>query len=207
MIHLLALALLASPLQSAEGAPAAAAKPGALELGSVVPETLELVDFDGKKTTFKEWRGKAVILHFWSTRCPAEVHADPVFQKLEKHYADSKDVVMVGIASNQNELGPKPPAGSDLSKQYGEFREKIKDLGYKHPIFPDHGNALSDVFQAKTTPHCFVLDRKGTIVYSGALDDDPRGAKGEAATIYVKDAAAAVVAGKEVPVRETKSYG
>ena len=112
MIHLLALSLPAFPVQSAEGAPAAAAKPEALALGSVVPETLELVDFDGKKTTFKEWRGKAVILHFWSTLCPAEVHADPVFQKLEKHYAGSKDVVMVGIASNQNELGPKPPAGS-----------------------------------------------------------------------------------------------
>jgi thiol-disulfide isomerase/thioredoxin len=207
MIHLLALSLLAFPVQSAGGAPPAAVKPGALELGSVVPDTLELVDFDGKKTTFKEWRGKAVILHFWSTLCPAEVHADPVFQKLEKHYAGSKDVVMVGIASNQNELGPKPPAGSDLSKNYGEFRKKIKDLDYKHPIFPDHGNVLSDVFQAKTTPHCFVLDRKGTIVYSGALDDDPRGAKGDGATIYVKDAAAAVIAGKEVPVRETKSYG
>ncbi|MCI0586097.1 MAG: redoxin family protein [Planctomycetes bacterium] len=207
MIHLLALSLLAFPVQSAAGAPPAAVKAEPLGLGSLVPETLELVDFDGKKTTFKEWRGKAVILHFWSTLCPAEKHADPVFQKLEKHYAGSKDVVMVGIASNQNELGAKPAAGADLSKEYGEFRKKIKDLGYKHPIFPDHGNVLSDLFQAKTTPHCFVLDRKGTIVYMGALDDDLRGEKGEEATIYVKDAAAAVVAGKEVPVRETKPYG
>ncbi len=211
-IPLLSLAVVASPAlaipaQSADGAPPAAAKAGALELGSVVPETLELVDFDGKKVPFKEWRGKAVILHFWSTLCPAEKHADPVFQRLEKHYAGSKDVVMVGIASNQNELGAKPPAGADLSKEYGEFRKKIKDLGYKHPIFPDHGNVLSDLFQAKTTPHCFVLDRKGMIVYRGALDDDFRGEKGEGATIYVKDAAAAVIAGKELSVRETKPYG
>jgi len=206
-IPLLALSALAWPaIALDERAPAAAPKAEPLKLGSILPETVELADFDGKKVTFKDLRGKVVIVHFWSTRCPAEKHGDPVFQRLDKHYADSKDVVMIGIASNQNELGPRPE-GSDLGKHYAEFREKIKALGYSHRIFPDHGNVLSDLFQAKVTPHCFVLDRKGTLVYSGALDDDPRGAKGEAATIYVKDAAEALVAGKEIAVRETRPYG
>ncbi|HET6204646.1 MAG TPA: redoxin domain-containing protein [Planctomycetota bacterium] len=206
-IPFLALAFLVVPGRGDERAPATGVESAPLKLGSVVPEALELADFDGKKVSFKDLRGKVVIVHFWSTLCPSEKHADPVFQRLEKHYAGSKDVVMIGIASNQNELGSRPPEGADLAKHYAEFREKIKALGYSHRIFPDHGNVLSDLFQAKTTPHCFVLDRKGTLVYSGALDDDPRGGKGEGATIYVKDAAEALVSGKEVAVRETKPYG
>lgn len=178
-----------------------------LKLGSVVPEAVELTDFEGEKLTFKELRGKVVIVHFWSTRCPAEKHADPIFQRLDKNYADSKDVVMIGIASNQNELGARPPKDADLSEYYKEFFEKIADLKYKHRIFADHGNVLSDLFQAKTTPHCFVIDKKGTLSYTGALDDDPRGDKGSEATIYVKDAADALATGKEIAVKETKPYG
>ena len=45
------------------------------------------------------------------------------------------------------------------------------------------------------------------LVYAGALDDDMGGKKGDAAKIYVRDAADAVLAGKPVEVKETKAYG
>ena len=177
-----------------------------LELGSTVPESLSLTSLDGERASFKGMRGKVVIVHFWSDRCPAEKHADPVFKRLEGYYKE-KDVVLIGIASNQNELGAKPGEGDDYADFYGNLRKKRDEVGHTHAIYVDHGNELSDLFQARTTPHCYVIDAKGVLRYEGALDDDPRGQKGEAATIYVKDAADALLGGKEVTVTSTKPYG
>jgi thiol-disulfide isomerase/thioredoxin len=178
-----------------------------LEIGSTVPERITLKDFEGKATSFKDLRDKVVIVHFWSYRCPAEKHANPIFKQMEARYAKSDDVVMLGIVSNQNELGPKPGPDADYSKHYKELREKYEDVGYSHTMLADHGNEISDLFGARSTPHCFVIDKKGVLRYSGALDDDPRGQKGDEATNYVVEVAEAVAAGKKVPYEETKPYG
>jgi thiol-disulfide isomerase/thioredoxin len=177
-----------------------------LKLGSVVPETVEMTDLDGKKVAFKDLRGKVVMIHFWSTVCPWEKHGNEVFKRLDAEYAGSKDAVLIAIASNQGELGAKPEAGADLSGYYGEFRKQIKENGFTHRMFADHGNVLSDLFGAKTTPHCFVIDKKGVLSYAGALDDFSRGKEKET-VVYLKDAADALVAGKDVAVKETKPYG
>lgn len=218
MIHLLTTTLMvlapfAAPAASLQQKPAEAqpaqegddAKP--LKIGSTVAETVELRDMDGKKLSFKELRGKVVLIHFWSDRCPAEKHADPVMKSLEGYFAEKKDVVIVGIASNQNEIGEAPKDGEDLSKRYTNYRKKLEEIGFKHRIFIDHGNQISALFQAKSTPHCFVVDAKGVLRYSGALDDDLAGEKGDKAKVYVRDAVDALLAGKAVEVAETKPYG
>ena len=174
----------------------------ALKLGAVVPETLSLPDMDGKLHSFKDLRGKVVIVHFWSDRCPAEKHGDPVVKSLEAHYA-KKDVVLVAINSNQNELGAKPERDADHSKLYRNLRDKQKEIGHTHALLIDHGNVASELFGAKTTPHCFVLDKTGKIAYVGALDGGPSAPE----KAYVKDAADQLLEGKPVAVNETKPYG
>ncbi|MBE3072993.1 MAG: hypothetical protein IMZ67_08460 [Acidobacteria bacterium] len=71
----------------------------------------------------------------------------------------------------------------------------------------DPGNTVTDLFDGKSTPHCFVIDKDGVLRYSGALDDDPKGQKGAQAAAYVRDAIEALLAGKPVPVTTTKPYG
>lgn len=178
-----------------------------LKVGSTVPENLRLPDLNGKMHNFKDLRGKVTIVHFWSDRCPAERHANPVFMEMEKRFANSKDVAMVGICSNQNELGDKPGKEADYKKLYTNLKEKASKVGYKHTMLADHGNKVSDLFQARSTPHCFVIDKKGVIQYAGALDDDPRGSKGKEATNYLVDATTAILAGKRPAVTSTKPYG
>jgi len=178
-----------------------------LEVGSTVPERMALPNMDGKEMSFKDLRGKVVILHFWSDRCPAERHANPVFKRMEKQYADSKDVVMIAIASNQNELGEKPGKDADYSKHYTNLRKKLKEVGLTHELLIDHGNVASKKFGARTTPHCYVIDKKGVIQYAGALDDDQRGKKGDKATNYLVNATTAILAGKKPEVTNTKPYG
>lgn len=212
LAFLAALALPVTALQDKPAQPDSKPAPTAeaekpLKLGATVAETVVLRDMDGKSITFKDLRGKVVLIHFWSDRCPAEKHADPVMKTLESYYKDKKDVVLIGIASNQNEIGAAPAEGEDYSKRYENYRKKLKDLGFTHKIYIDHGNKLSDLFQARSTPHCYVLDAKGVVSYVGALDDNLSEDKGDAAKIYVRDAVDALLAGKDIEVKETRPYG
>jgi thiol-disulfide isomerase/thioredoxin len=188
-----------------KAAPAAApAAPEAYKVGSTVDEKLMLTDLDGKSISFKDLRGKVVLLHFWSTQCPYEKVADPKFTELEKRWKGNKDVVIAAINANGTEIGPERP--KDASG-YEAIRAHMKEKGLTHPVYADHGNKLADLFGAQSTPHCFVLDKKGVIVYAGGLDDDPKGEKGEATQQYARDAVEATLAGKPVTVKESKPYG
>jgi thiol-disulfide isomerase/thioredoxin len=182
-------------------------KPKTLKVGSTVPADLMLMSIDGDPVTFKSLRDKVVILHFWSDRCPAERHADPIFKQMDERYADNKDVVLVGIASNQRELGEKPGKSEKYDDFYKGLRKKRKSVGWTHDLLADHGNTVSKLFAAKSTPHCFVIDKKGVIQYSGALDDDPRGKKGKDATNYCDAATASILKGEPIKVSSTKPYG
>lgn len=199
---LLALPVAAQERQEKQATPAAAEKPAAYKLGSMVDEKLTVTDLDGKSMTFKDLRGKVVLIHFWSKDCPFEEVADPKVAALEKRWKDNKDVVVLAINANSTEIGEKKPADG-----YAAIKEHLKKKGLTSAVYADHGNKLADLFQASNTPHCFVLDRKGALVYAGGLDDDPKGDKGEATKQYARDAVEAVLAGKEVPVKESKPYG
>ncbi|MEM9802337.1 MAG: thioredoxin family protein [Planctomycetota bacterium] len=180
---------------------------GTLEVGSTVPAGLTLPDLDGKRHSFGDFRGRVVMIHFWSDRCPYEKHADPIFAAMDAKYRDSDDVVMIGINANSTELGEQPGKGADHAKLYGNLREKMAEVGYTHPMLADHGNRVADVFEAQSTPHCFVLDRNGVIQYAGALDDDPRGQKDDDATNFAQDAIDAVLKGETPATASTKPYG
>jgi thiol-disulfide isomerase/thioredoxin len=176
-----------------------------LKVGATADENLVLRDLDGKEMKLKDLRGKTVFIHFWSTVCPYEPAAEPKFQALLDRYK-GKDVVQLAIASNQGELGPEPAKGSK-DPTYPDIRAHVEQTKSKYPIIIDRGNKISDYFGGRTTPHCFVIDAKGVLVYAGGLDDDPRASKGDEAQFYVRDAIDAAMAGKEVKVKESKPYG
>jgi len=191
--------------QEGEKKAAPAAAPAAKEtykVGSTVDEKLTLTDLDGKTMTFKDLRDKVVLVHFWSTQCPYEKVADPKFAELEKRWKDKKDVVILAINANSSEIGAEKDAAS-----YDAIRAHMKEKGLAFPVIADHGNKLADLFGAQSTPHCFVLDKKGVIVYAGGLDDDPKGDKGAAVQQYARDAVEATLAGKPVATKESKPYG
>ena len=142
---------------------------------------------------------------------------------MENNESDfAKDVVGIAINSNQGEIGPDPqaakadggaakekgadkekPAASD-EKTYPKVRAKLEKAGLKFRVFVDHGNKVSDLFQAATTPHSYVIDQKGVLRYAGALDGTAEKKDDRA---YVREAIEAVLAGKEVKDKETKPYG
>ena len=76
-----------------------------------------------------------------------------------------------------------------------------------YPVLGDHEGKVGKAYGAKTSPHMFVIDAKGNIVYRGAIDDNKSGDKTEGVVNYVALALDEVLAGKPVKIPETKPYG
>jgi hypothetical protein len=110
-------------------------------------------------------------------------------------------VVQIAINANQKELA------TDGDTPYANLRDHVEKAGVNFMVAVDPGNKITDMFNAKSTPHCFVIDKEGVLRYAGALDDDPRGRKGDEATPYVRNAIASLLDGKPVEVDTTKPYG
>lgn len=78
-----------------------------------------------------------------------------------------------------------------------------------YPILNDIPGKVGKAYGAKTTPHVFVIDQTGSIAYDGAIDNAPLGkvAKGEKYVNYISQALDALIGGKSVTTKQTKSYG
>ena len=84
-------------------------------------------------------------------------------------------------------------------------------FGLAHPILLDESGEVGRAYGATNTPHMFVIDDKGVLVYRGAIDNSPDGegesAEGGKLVRYVDVALEELRAGKPVSVKETKAYG
>jgi thiol-disulfide isomerase/thioredoxin len=176
--------------------------PKLFKVGKAIDPALTLKSLDGKTVSFKNLRGKVVVVHFWSTRCPFVKVSDPKMLALAKTYG-KKGVLFFAINANHTELRKKGPQ----KQPFAELKKVAKQRKLSFPVLVDPGNKAADRFQARTTPHCYVIDAKGILRYQGALDNDPRGRKGDAVQNYLAQALDAVLAGKKVSQPNTRAYG
>jgi peroxiredoxin len=160
----------------------------------------ELTDVKGEKHTLASLRGKdndkLVVLTWSNADCPiyARIAADGTFTMLTEKYKD-KPVVFVQIDSTFNH---KP---EDTIK--GHEKYKHTDLR-----LTDYSGKVGHMYVAKTTPHSYVIDTKGKLVYAGAIDDDQAVAKKLAErTNYVAASLDALLKGEEIKVKTSTPYG
>jgi len=165
-------------------------------VGSTVSADITLKDIYGIEHSFEDFRGKVVFVHFWSVVCPVVKNYERKFIALQRELG-GKDVVQIAVNSHQREL----------KGDYGNLRDYVSKAGLNFPVTVDHGHKISDLFGAKVSPHCFVIDKRGVIRYIGAFDDDFEGSKGANPEPYVRDAIAALLAGKPVPRARTRPFG
>jgi thiol-disulfide isomerase/thioredoxin len=184
--------------------------PKVLAIGDALPKGMSMRAIDGRIQLLDDLKGKVVVLHFWSTTCPWEVLAEPKINAIADAFA-GKDVVVLGIAANANEIG-EPPAAEAFDEKdadrrpYPKLRAKAAEIKANHAILVDHGAVLGKLLDAKTTPHCFVFDKELKLQYQGALDDDGQGKK-TSPTRYVHDAVESLLAGDKPGVQTTRPYG
>ena len=156
----------------------------------------ELNSFDGKTVSLSDYRGKIVVLEWFNMECPfSKYHYETkntMVQLAEKY--KNKNVVWLAINSTNHTT---PQANI-------EFCQKNK---LPFPILDDRSGKVGRAYDAKTTPHIFIINPRGRIVYDGAIDDSPLGNKKEGVVNYVDNVLAELTAGKTVSPKNTKPYG
>lgn len=170
--------------------------------GDMAPD-FKGTDSNGKTQTLSQYRGKYVVLEWANQGCPFEQkhYKSGNMEALQKQWT-AKGVVWLSILSSaQGEQGyVTPPEENDyLSKMHAAPTAAILDPS----------GAIGHLYEAKTTPHMFVIDPSGKIIYQGAIDDkpspDPDTLKG--ARNYVSEALEESMAGKPIAEPATRSYG
>lgn len=183
--------------------PATVALNGASAAVGQPAPAFELTDLDGKTVRLADYQGKVVVLEWFNPLCPF-VKASHTKGSLVNTAERLQQQGIVYLAINSGAPG-KQGHGADTN------RTGAQTFNLKHPILLDETGAVGKAYGATNTPHLYVIDTKGTLVYQGAVDNSPDGEgespEGGKLVSYVEQAVEAVLAGKPVPTPETKAYG
>ncbi len=169
-----------------------------LAVGAPAPD-FALQDTAGNQHKLSDLRGKVVVLEWINPNCPfSRRHATE--KTMVSTEARHPGVVWLGVDSS-----------SKSSNDYTEpaaYKTYAAGKGIDYAVLLDRTGATGKAYGAKTTPHMFVIDEQGTLIYNGAIDDDPSG-RNEIAKRrnYVDQALAAHAASKTVDPANTQPYG
>ena len=199
----LALLPLALPLLLAAAAFTRPAAAQTATIGQPAP-TFELRDTTGKAVKLADFKGKKVVLEWTNPGCPFVVkhYGSQNMQALQKE-ATAKGVVWLSISStapgHSDYLAPAA-LGSKLVGSWGAAPTAV--------LMDDSGQ-VGRAYGARTTPHMYVIDAQGVLVYAGGIDDkrsaNPEDVK--TAKNYVRAALADLQAGKPVGTPTSTPYG
>ncbi len=192
---------------SAQVAPAGTAEQGKAEAGKAEvgkpAPGFKLKDLDGKEVELQSFKGKTVVLEWWNPGCPyvKKSHGKGSLKGYAKTVTD-KGAVWLSINSG---APGKQGAGVEAN------REGAKELGVENPILLDESGAVGKAYGATNTPHMYVIDPAGTLVYAGAIDNSPdaegESPEGGSLVNYVAAAVDAIDKKQPVTVSKTKAYG
>ena len=174
----------------------------AAEIGEPAPG-FTLKCSNGNDVSLSDFEGKFVVLEWVNHGCPfvRKFYRPGEMQRLQKKYTE-KDVVWLTMNSSApGEQGHMTPEQANQS---------IKDLE-AHPtaILLDHDGVVGKMYDARVTPHMYVIDPEGILIYNGAIDSNSsaRSADIEDAENYVVSALTAAMNGEEVATPRTRAYG
>jgi peroxiredoxin len=156
-----------------------------------------LKNYDGKEFKLADYKGKIIVLEWFNYECPfVKYHYEKAstMKDLAARYKD-RNVVWLAINSTSHQETAK-------NKEFAEKHE------IPYPILDDRSGVTGKAYGAETTPHMFIIDTVGNIVYNGAIDNAPLGKvpEGEELINYV-DKALEELAPKPVSIAKTKPYG
>jgi peroxiredoxin len=160
-------------------------------------------DTAGKTVNLADLKGKYVVMEWLNPGCPFVVkHYGAANMQAAQKEATAKGVVWLSVSSTAT--------GSADYKKPAELGKWMQQQGgAPTATLMDDDGKLGRAFGAKATPHTFVIDPQGKLIYAGAIDSkasaNPADIPG--ATNYVKTALAEAMAGKPVSTPTTQAYG
>jgi AhpC/TSA family len=179
-----------------------AAAYAAPEIGKPAPD-FSAVDSNGKPVKLSDYRGKLVVLEWTNDGCPyvKKHYASNNMQTLQKEEG-AKGVVWLTIISSA------PGSQGYLT---GDEANKLTETRGAAPsaVVLDPEGAIGHLYDARTTPHMFIVNGEGTLVYMGGIDDKATTAVEdiETAKNYVRAALDDLAAGAPIENAVTRPYG
>lgn len=171
----------------------------AVESGKPAPD-FTVTDLTGKALRLSDYRGKVVVLEWLNPGCPYVLRHYRSGNLPETQTMAAADGV-IWLQVNSSAMGDLDAAKS------AEWQKKQGVIATAY--IRDESGKLGRLYGAETTPHLYVISKDGTLVYQGAIDDQPNAslAMTTSAHNYVKAALAALKAGQPVAKATTQAYG
>jgi hypothetical protein len=169
-------------------------------VGKPAPQ-FSAVDTAGKPVALSDFKGKYVVLEWTNPECPfVQKHYDSGNMQATQKHAGAKNVVWLSVNTTGGTPDPK------LSAELASWAKAQKSTA--KALLVD-GGKLGRAFDARTTPHMYLIDPAGKLVYAGAIDSKATANPGDiaSATNYVIQAIDETAAGKPVSKPVTASYG
>ncbi len=174
----------------------------AVQVGEAAPN-FTAADSNGRQHSLAQYKGKYVVLEWHNQGCPyTKKHYDSGnMQKLQKLWTGKGVAWFTVISSAPGEQGYVTAA---------QENDYLKRMGaVPTAALLDPNGDLGHLYGAKTTPHMFVINPQGRLIYQGAIDDKPTPEQSDiaGATNYVSAALEESMAGKPVAVTASRPYG
>ena len=160
-----------------------------MRLNEPAPD-FQLIDLQGVPRQLSDYRGRIVIINFWSAECPHSERTDHYLSNLLEGW--NGEVVLLSIAANRNE-------SVQLVAEVSKARRVPQ-------VLLDSNHIVADLYEAFITPHVFVLDREGILRYRGAVDD-VNFRRREATRFFLQETVDALLHGRLPELSETPAYG
>jgi peroxiredoxin len=175
---------------------------GSVRVGSAAPG-FTATDSNGKTHTLSEYAGKFVVLEWTNRGCPYTMkhYESGNMERLQKQWTASGVIWLTVLSSAPGQQGY---ATASEENAYLKQMNAAPTAALLDPT-----GALGHLYNAKTTPHMFVINPQGTLIYDGAIDDRPTSDRSDikGAKNYVSVALQEAMAGKTVSIATSRPYG
>tara|TARA_B100000427_G_scaffold245488_1_gene208505 strand:+ start:119 stop:715 length:597 start_codon:yes stop_codon:yes gene_type:complete len=172
---------------------------GDLPLGSKIPmASIKMEDINGNKVSLSDvMMENGLLVNFTCNTCPWVVKWQDRYNDLAKASKLNK-IGFIAINPNAGKRG----RGEDMD----DMKRFAKKYGHDFLYTLDEGAKLATAFGARYTPHIYLFDGNGKLVYRGAIDDNAPNRK-KVKEHYLMDAITAIGNGKSIDLAETKAFG
>jgi len=160
-----------------------------LKINHPAPD-FELPDLEGRLHRLSEYRGKIVIINFWSCECLHSERTDKAIMAMFVQWRS--EVVMLSVAANRSENV--------------EALKTAADARRLPTVMLDALCVVADLYEAQTTPHVYVIDREGILRYRGAIDDVTFRQQ-TPSRFFLDEALESLLAGHLPALTESPAYG
>ena len=190
---------------------------GSISVQAAVKSDTAAPDFalpghDGNTYQLSKFKGQYVVLEWFNNDCPyVEKHYDAGYRNMQnlqqkwitKARSEGKNLMWLAIVSSA------PGKQGHLTAEQAKAIRDSERKAHMTAILFDQDGKVGRLYDAKTTPHMYVIDPAGQLRYQGAIDDQPsaRVASLKGASNHVDLALTSLFAGKGVATKATKPYG